>query len=122
MTTDTRTTVRQQLQSQLYSQVASVRQYFSDLRQSMNQEEQQVRAACAQNKTQSQRTHDSAVAVLGSKIIAARNQTAPTVAELSQKLQNAQKQVFALRWQSAKHQKEGRRFESLRFGDYYYTR
>lgn len=118
---ETLASVKQQLQSQLYSQVASVRQYFSDLRQSMNQEEQQVCAACAQNKAQTQRTHDSEIAGLDQKSIAARNQTAPTVAELSQKLQYAQKQVFALRWQSAKHQKEGRRFASLRFGDYLHT-
>ncbi len=110
--------VKQQLQSQLDTQVASVRQYFADLRQSMNQEEQQLRAAYAQSKAQIQQTHDSEIAGLEQKLIGTKNQIGPTIAELSQKLQNAQKQVFALRWQSAKHEKEGRRFASLRFRDY----
>jgi hypothetical protein len=113
--------VKQQLQSQLDSQISSVRQYFADLRQSMNQEEQQLRAACAQSKAQIQQTHDSEMAELEQKLIGTKNQTGPTIAELSQKLQNAQKQVFALRWQSAKHEKEGRRFASLRFRDYLRT-
>jgi len=109
---------KQRLQTPFDNQVASVRQYFADLRPSMNHEEQQLRTACAQNKTQIQRAHDAEVATLDQRIIAIRNQTAPTLTELSQKHQNAQKEVFALRWQSANHEKEGRRFASLRFRDY----
>lgn len=109
---------KQRLQAQFNDQVADVKQYFAGVRQSLNEEEQQLRSACAQRKGQIQQDHNSEIAKLDQKLIAARNQAAPTMAELSQKLQQAQKQVFALRWQSAKREKEGRRFASLRFGNY----
>lgn len=109
---------KQQLQVQFNNQVASARQFFADMRQSLNDEEQQLRAACAQRKSRIQQSHNAEVAKLDQKLNAARNQAAPTVNEFSQKLQQTQKQIFALRWQAAKREKEGRRFASLRFRNY----
>lgn len=112
---------RQQLQTQLSSQIASARQYFSDARQSLNAEEQQLRSASTQKKITIQQLHDAEVSTLDNQAVAAQNQATPTINELSEKLRAAQKQTFALRWQSAKREKEGRRFAALRFPNYLRT-
>jgi hypothetical protein len=109
---------KQRLQTQFDSQVASVRQYFADVRLALNQEEQQLRANDAQKKSDIRQKQDKDIVMLDQKVVDARNQAAPAMKELSDKLRTAQKQVFALRWQSAKHEKEGRRFASLRFQNY----
>jgi hypothetical protein len=109
---------KQRLQSQFDGQIASVRQFFGEARQALNQEEQQIRMANAQKKARVQGQHDIEVAALEKYASDARILAAPTMNELSEKLRTAQKQIFALRWQSAKHAKEGRRFASLRFRDY----
>jgi len=109
---------KQQLKKQLDDQVAGVRQYYTDLRLSMNQEEQQIKAISNQKKSRLHQDHSSEIARLDADVIAARNQAAPTLNELSEKLRNAQKQIFSLRWQAAKKEKEGRRYASLRFQDY----
>jgi hypothetical protein len=114
-------TDKQRLKTQMSSQIASVRQYFADVRQSVNDEEQQLRSANAQKKVCIQQEHGANVVTLDKDAVAARNQAAPTLSELSQKLQNAQKQIFALKWQSAKKEKEGRRFASLRFRNYLHS-
>ena len=109
---------KQRLQTQLKGQVESARQYFSDIRQSLNQEEQQIRSSNIYEKSRIQQEHDARLAALDANLNAARNQLAPTMDELSDKLRTTQKQIFALRWKIAKHEKEGRRFASLRFRDY----
>jgi hypothetical protein len=109
---------KEKLQTQFEAQVASVRAYFANQRQAMNQEEQQLRAAYVQTKAEIQRAHNAETVVLNRRIIDAKNRAAPAIADLSQKLQAAQKQVFDLRWQVAKHEKEGRGFARLRFRDY----
>ena len=109
---------KQRLQSELNTQIASARQYFADVRQSLNQEEQQIRSANAYENNRIQQEFDGRFAELDASLNTARNQVAPAMNELSEKLRTAQKQVFALRWKSAKHDKEGRRFASLRFRDY----
>lgn len=111
-------TEKQRLQSELNSQIASARQYFADIRQLLNQEEQQIRPANAYEKTRIQQEYDGRFAELDASLDTARNQVAPAMNELSEKLRDAQKQVFALRWKSAKHDKEGGRFAALRFRDY----
>ncbi|MEI8291172.1 MAG: hypothetical protein WCH99_17025 [Verrucomicrobiota bacterium] len=109
---------KQQLKKQFDDQVAGVRQYFEDLRRSMDQEEQQIKTASNQKKNQMQQNHKAEVARLDAEVLPVRNQAAPTLNELSDKLSNARKQVFSVRWQAAKKEKEGRRFASLRFQDY----
>lgn len=78
---------KQQLQAQFNNQVADTKQYFVGVRQSLNEEEQQLRSACAQRKGQIQQDHNTEITKLDQKVIAARNQAAPRLAELSQKLQ-----------------------------------
>jgi hypothetical protein len=112
---------KQQLQKQFDDQVAGVRQYFADQRQALNQEEQQLRAVHTQTNSRLQREHNDRVARLDNEVITARNQVAPTLDQLSVKLREAQKHIFSLRWQSAKKEKEGRRYASLRFRDYCHT-
>jgi hypothetical protein len=109
---------RRRLQLELDSQIGGVRQYFADTRRALNEEEQELRAADAQERLRIHREHDAEVAKLQRRTAAARSQAEPIMNELSSKLRSAQKQVFALRWQSAKREKEGRRFASLRFRDY----
>ncbi|HEY3856714.1 MAG TPA: hypothetical protein VGO67_20195 [Verrucomicrobiae bacterium] len=112
---------RQRLQAQSQSQVSSVRQYFADVRQSVNDEERQLQVAGGQRKIRIQQEYDAKIVTLDKEATVVKNQAAPTLNELSQKLQNAQKQIFALKWQSAKKEKVGRRFASLRFRDYLRT-
>jgi hypothetical protein len=112
---------KQRLQTQLNDQIASARQYFGDARQSLNAEEQQIRTASTQKKLTIQQLHDAEVATLDKQAVTARNQATPTINELSEKMRAAQKQTFALRWQSAKREKEGRRFAALRFTNYLRT-
>jgi hypothetical protein len=112
---------KQRLQPQLSSQIASVRQFFADQRQTLNTEEQQIRAAATQKQFQIQRIYDAEIATLDKQAIASRNQTMPVVNELSENLRATQKQTFALKWQSAKREKEGRRFAALRFKNYLHT-
>jgi hypothetical protein len=109
---------KQRLQAQLNDYIASARQHFAGARQFINQEEQQFRTVCAQKKVAIQQEHDAKVVLLDKEAVATRNQATPKLSELSQKLQNAQKQIFALKWQKAKREKEGRRFASLRFRNY----
>jgi hypothetical protein len=109
---------KQRLKTQLDGQIASARQYFADARQSLNAEEQQLRAVSAQKKMTLQQLHDAEIATLNNQTANARNQVTPTINDLSEKLRAAQKQTFALRWQSAKREKEGRRFAALRFPNY----
>lgn len=109
---------KQRLQSELNAQIASARQYFADVRQSLNQEEQQIRSANAYERNRIQQEYDGRFAELDASLNTARNQVAPAMNELSEKFRTAQKQVFAFRWKSAKHDKEGRRFASLRFRNY----
>lgn len=109
---------KQRLKTQLDGQIANARQYFADARQSLNAEEQQMRAASAQRRMTIQQLHDAEIATLNNQAVNARNRAMPAINELSEKLRLAQKQTFALRWQSAKREKEGRRFASLRFQNY----
>src|SRR5262249_7373287 len=109
---------KQRLQSQFNVQVASTRQHFGDIQQSLNQEEQQFRATNLQKRNRTSQECDSRLATVDLDIVAARNEAAPTIHELSEKLGAAQKQVFAVRWKAAKHSSEGRRFARLRFRDY----
>lgn len=111
-------TQRQQLQSQLNSEIASVRQNFADIQQSLNLEEQQIRATNLQKTNRISREYDSRLATIDLDIKGARQKTAPKINELSDKLRAVQKQSFALRWEAAKHSSEGRRFAALRFRDY----
>jgi len=112
---------KQRLQTQLNDFIANARQHFADARQNINQEEQQMRAVSAQKQVSIQQERDAKVVTLDKEAVAARNQAAPKLSELSQKLQNAQKQIFALKWQTAKREKEGRRFASLRFKNYLHS-
>ena len=112
---------KQRLQTQLNGLIATARQYFADARQSLNAEEQQIRAVCGQEKVTIQQLHDAEIETLDKQAVAARNQAMPKINELSEKLRAAQKQTFALRWQSAKREKEGRRFAALRFPNYLRT-
>jgi hypothetical protein len=64
------------------------------------------------------RDRNTQTARLDQKLIAAKNQAAPTAKELWEKLRQAQKQIFGLRWQTTKREKDGQRFSSLRFGHY----
>ena len=109
---------KQQLQTQLNQQIENAKQYFSKARYSLNEEEQQLRSACSQRKAQLQQEHDTEAAKLDQKLIVIRNQATPVMAQLSQKLRQAQNQVVALRWQTARREKEVRRFASLGFGNY----
>jgi hypothetical protein len=109
---------KQRLQTQLNEFIANARQHSADARQSINQEDQQLRTVYAQKKVAIQQDHDAKAVALDKEVLAARNQAAPKLSELSQKLQNAQKQIFALKWQTAKRENEGRRFASLRFRNY----
>jgi hypothetical protein len=109
---------KQRFQSELNAQIASARQYFADVRQSLNQEEQQIRSANAYEENRIQQEFDARFAELDASLNTARNQVAPAMNELSEKIANCAKTGFALRWKSAKHDKEGRRFASLRFRDY----
>ena len=111
-------TEKQRLQVELNTQIESARQYFADVRQSLIQEEKQIRSTNDYEKSRIQQEYDARFAELDASINMARNQAAPPLNELSEKLRSAQKQVFALRWKSAKHEKEGRRFASLRFRDF----
>ncbi|HEY3855646.1 MAG TPA: hypothetical protein VGO67_14750 [Verrucomicrobiae bacterium] len=111
-------TEKQRIQAQLSEQVASARQYFSDARQSLNPEEQQMRATSSQKKIAIQQFHDAEITDLDKQAVTARNEVMPTINELTEKLRAALKQTFALRWQSAKREKEGRRFAGLRFQNY----
>jgi hypothetical protein len=112
---------KQRLQTQLNEFIANARQHFADVRQSINQEEQQLRTVCSQKKVAVQQEYDAKAVTLDKAVVAARNQAAPILSELSQKLQSAQKQIFALKWQTAKSEKEGRRFASLRFKNYLHS-
>jgi hypothetical protein len=109
---------KQRLQTQLNDYIATARQHFADARQTLNAEEQQLRAGSAQKKMTIQQLHEAEIATLNKQADVARNQATPTINELSEKLRAAQKQTFALRWQSAKREKEGRRFAGLRFQNY----
>lgn len=109
---------KQRLKAQLDAQIASARQYFADARQSLNMEDQQLRAVSTQKRMTIQQLHDAEIATLNNQAATAKNQAMPTINDLSEKLRAAQKQTFALRWQSAKREKEGRRFASLRFQNY----
>lgn len=111
-------TAKQALQNELNAQVAGARQFFGDIRRSLNQEEQQIQINITNGKSQIQQDHYTRISDIDAKIIAAKNQAAPIMNELSEKLRTAQKQVFALRWKAAKHEKEGQRFVALRFRDY----
>jgi hypothetical protein len=111
-------TAKQQFQMQFDIQVASTKQFFSEARQRCSDEEQQLRAASAQRKAQIQKDHSSEIAELDKQIVAARNHATPTLNDSSSKLQQAQKHIFGLRWQMAKHEKEGQRFSSIRFQNY----
>jgi F0F1-type ATP synthase alpha subunit len=109
---------KQRLKTQLDVQITNARQYFADARQSLNMEEQQIRAASAQKIMTIQQLHDADIATLNNQAANARNHAMPAINELSEKLRAAQKQTFALRWQSAKREKEARRFASLHFQNY----
>lgn len=109
---------KRKLKTQLDTLVATAQQYFIEARQSLNTEEQQIRAATTQKRTTIQQSHDTEIATLNNQAVTARNQAMPTINELSEKLRVAQKQTFALRWQSAKREKEGWRFAALRFQNY----
>ena len=112
---------KQQLKAQLDAQIASARQYFSDVRQSLNMEEQQLRAASVQRTMTIQQLNSEEISKLDKQAAVTRNQITPTITELSEKFRAIQKQTFALRWQSAKREKEGRRFAGLRFQNYLRT-
>ena len=120
-TRQTHESEKQRLQAQLNDQIANARQYFADARQSLNAEEQQMWTNSAQNKITIQQLHDAEAATLDKRAVTTRNQTMPTINDLSEKFRAAQKQTFALRWQSAKREKEGRRFAGLRFQNYLRT-
>lgn len=109
---------KQQLQVQFNNQVTSTKQYFAGVRQSHNDEEQQLRAAWAQRKGLILQEQNAEITKLDQKLNAARNQVALAMTELSQKLRQTQKQAFGLRWQTAKKEKEGRRFACLGFKHY----
>ena len=109
---------KRQLKKQFDDQVAGVRHYFSNERQALIFEEQQLRTANSQFNTRLQQENDAQVATFDAEISAAKNQAAPSLNEVSERLRNAQKQVFAIRWQCAKKANEGRRFAALRFRDY----
>jgi exonuclease VII large subunit len=109
---------RQRLQTQLNAQIASTRQHFANLQQSLKEEEQRIRLANTLKKDQISADYNSRVATVERELVAAQGRVAPIVNELSAKLRDAQKQSFALRWQAAKHSTGGRRFASLRFRDY----
>ena len=115
---DTLETEKQRLQAQLFSQVTAIRQKAANARQVVNQEEQQARSQAAQERSVIQQGHNAEIAVHDKRAATARSQASPTIAELSDKLRVAQKQIFALHWQSAKQEREGQRFVSLRFPDY----
>jgi len=106
------------LQAQLFSQIAAIRQRAATARQALNQEDQQAKDLAAQEHSAIHQSHNAKVAALEKRVVTARNQVVPAIAELSDKLRIAQKQIFALHWQSAKQEREGQRFVSMRFQDY----
>ena len=55
---------------------------------------------------------------LDSDLKRAKDSLGPAMDELSEKLRMLQKQIFALRWKAESHKKDGRRFASVRFGNY----
>ncbi len=120
-TRQTHESEKQRLQARLNDHIANARQHFTDARQTLNAEEQQIRAISAQKKMTIQQLQDAEIAMLNEQANTTRNQATPIINELSEKLRLAQKQTFALRWQSAKREKEGRRFAGLRFSNYLRT-
>lgn len=111
---------KQQLETDLRTQSLNARQYFADVRQTLNNDEKTVRSGNEYEKNRIAQEYSTHTSVLNTEVNNARNQVMPTINELSEKLRIAQKQTFALRWKSEKHKREGRRFESLRFRDYLY--
>jgi hypothetical protein len=109
---------KQRLQAQLSAQIASTRQHFAGLQQSLNQEEQRIRTANTQEKDRTSADYQSRVATVELGLLAAQKRVAPMLEDLSERLRAAQKQSFALRWQAAEHSSKGRRFAALRFRDY----
>ena len=107
-----------QSRTEFNNQVTNARQYFAGARQSLNQEEQQLCAANVQKKAGIEQKHNAQIAILDRNAALVRNQATPTINELVEGLRAAQKQVFALRWESAKHEKEGQRFAAVQFSDY----
>ncbi|HEV2327950.1 MAG TPA: hypothetical protein VGY56_04070 [Verrucomicrobiae bacterium] len=109
---------RLKLQTEFDAQVSSARQYFADVRQSLNQEEKQVRVRATNEKAHVQQDYAARLSEVDARVVAARNQAAPAMSDLTEKWRTAQKQVFAMRWKSEKHKRQGLRFETLRFKGY----
>jgi hypothetical protein len=107
-----------QSRTEFNNQVTNARQYFAGARQSLNQEEQQLCAANVQKKAGIEQKHNAQIAILDRNAALVRNQATPIINELVEGLRAAQKQVFALRWESAKHENEGQRFAAVQFSDY----
>ena len=62
--------------------------------------------------------HDAEQAALLRTLNSAKCQTATKIAELTEKLNAAQRQTFALHWQSARNVRQMQRFSALGFADY----
>ena len=84
----------------------------------MAHNEQQIRNESTRETQSVGQLHDAGQAALQQKLKTAKGQAAPTVSELTDKLRTAQKQTFALHWQSAKHDREMQRFDALDFSNY----
>lgn len=112
---------KERLNTQLFSQVTSIRQKAATARQALNQEEQLAKNRIALEQSAIHQAHNAEVTALEKRVSTARFQASPSIAELSDKLRAAQKQIFALHWQSAKKEREGQRFSALRFPDYLKT-
>ena len=111
-------TEKQRLQTQHDSQVAAIRQSAALVRQGLAQDDQRVRSAIDKETTSSRHLHEAEQAALKRKLDSAKQQAAPIMNELSDKLRSAQKQTFALHWQAAKNDRESQRFSLLGFDDY----
>jgi hypothetical protein len=109
---------QQQLKTAMQDQVETVRQYFAGVRQLLNDEEQQIRFAAEQEENQRQQEYVLRLGELEAKVQKVKDEVAPALDELAQKLRDAQTQVFSLRWKSEKHKQAGRRYASLKFRDY----
>lgn len=111
-------TEKQSLQTQFNAQVIDVRKFFADARQELVEEEHQLKQIYEQKQIATKQDYNFRIAQVDTNIATAAAQAAGALKELSNKLGPAQKEVFALRWQCAKHANKGQRFDRLKFKSY----
>ena len=104
--------------NQFAKKKADIQQRYRFDRQNLDKNEIQIRSEFAVKSQNAKQVQDKQIAELDNKVAANKSIYEPQINDLTEKIKSAQKEIFALQWQSGKTETDLKRFDSLTFSNY----